>query len=277
MNVSLLRLANWLSNPPRLLQDVLLHFKPDLPLETRLALDLFPRPNYAYGVYRAATQARALGIGGISAVELGVGQGEGLLALEAVASEVEKATGVRVATFGFDLGEGLPAPQDYRDLPYLYAPGYYQLDLATLRARLKRSQLVLGDVSQTVPKYLDDRPPPIGFVAFDLDFYSSTVAALKLFESADSERYLPRVMCYFDDIANEQALQTRYTGELLAVSEFNAHHPTIKIDRITGFEYSRLIRDVWNIKMYVCHFFDHPRYNAHIMKEAADYVPPLKA
>jgi hypothetical protein len=277
VNLSLLRLANWLSNPSRLLQDALLHFRPNLPFETRLALDLFPRPNYAYGIFRAATQARALGIQAMSVLELGVGRGEGLLELEAVASEVEAITGVRIATYGFDLGKGLPAPRDYRDLPYLYAPGYYHLDLQSLRARLRRSELVLGDVEQTVPAFLERTPPPaaVGFVAFDLDFYSSTMAALKVFESADSDRYLPRVLCYFDDIANEQALQTEYTGELLAVHEFNEQHPNIKIDRITGFEYSRLIRDVWNIKMYVCHFFDHPRYNAHIVQEAAEYVPPL--
>jgi hypothetical protein len=275
MNLSLLRLAGWLANPPRMLQDALLHFKPDLPLETRLALDLFPRPNYAYGVYRAALQARALGIREVSALELGVGQGEGLLALEAIAAEIETHTGVRIATFGFDLAKGLPSPRDYRDLAYLYAPGYYHMDLATLRSRLKRSELILGNISETVPAFLQREPAPIGFIAFDLDYYSSTVEALKVFED-HQERYLPRVLCYFDDIANAEALQTEYTGELLAINEFNAAHPRIKIDRITGFEYSRVIRDVWNIKMYVCHFFDHPLYNTHIVKEAALYVPPIE-
>lgn len=275
MNLSLVRVAGWLANPPRLLQDALLHFKPHLPLETRLALDLFPRPNYAYGVYRAALQARALGIRELSALEFGVGRGEGLLALEAVAAEIEMHTGVRIVVYGFDLGEGLPAPHDYRDLAYLYAPGYYRMDVATLRSRLQRSELILGNVAETVPAFLQRKPPPIGFVAFDLDYYSSTVAALQVFES-HQERYLPRVLCYFDDIANEEALQTEYTGELLAVGEFNTQHPRVKIDRITGFEYSRLIRDVWNIKMYVCHFFDHPHYNTHIVKEAALYVPPIK-
>jgi len=274
MSSRLLRIANWFANPPRLLQDALLHFKPDLPFEARLALDLFPRPNYAFGVYRAAVQARALGLPAISALELGVGQGEGLLALENVAEEVEARTGVHVATFGFDLGEGLPAPRDYRDLPYLYAPGYYRMDVAGVRARLRRSALILGDVAETVPAFVNQRREPIGFVAFDLDFYSSTAAALQLF-AVEYERLLPRVMCYFDDIANPEALQTEFTGELLAVREFNAEHPRIKIDRITGFEYSRIIRDVWNIKMYVCHLFDHPRYNTHIVKEAALYVPPL--
>lgn len=274
MSASLLRVARWLSDPPRLLQDVLLHFNPKLPLVTRIALDLFPRPNYAYGIYRAALQARALEVAAISALELGVGRGEGLLAMEAVAAEVEAATGVRVRTYGFDLGEGLPPPTDYRDLPYLYAGGYYRLDPAPLRSRLRRSELVLGDVAETLPAFLRSDPPPIGFVAFDLDYYSSTVAALSLFEGG-FERYLPRILCYFDDIANEEALQTRFTGELLAVDEFNAQHPRIKIDRITGFEYSRLIRDVWNIKMYVCHLFDHPKYNTHIVKDAELYVPPI--
>jgi len=275
MNLSLLTVAGWLANPPRLFQAALLHFKPDLPLETRLALDLFPRPNYAYAVHRAALQARALRISAISALELGVGQGEGLLALEAVAAEIEAATGVHIVTYGFDLGEGLPPPQDYRDLPYLYGSGYYHMDVARLRGRLRRSELILGNVGETLPAFMQREAPPIGFVAFDLDYYSSTVEALKLFD-ADRERYLPRVLCYFDDIANPEALQTEYTGELAAVRDFNAAHPRSKIDRITGFEYSRLIRDVWNIKMYVCHLFDHPRYNTHIVKEAALYVPPIK-
>jgi hypothetical protein len=273
-NRSLLKLAEWLANPPRLLQTALLHFRADLPLETKLALDLYPRPNYAYGVYRAALQARALGLPEISALELGVGQGEGLLALEAVAAEVETHTGVRVATVGFDLGEGLPAPRDYRDLPYLYAPGYYRMDRTTLRDRLTRSEMIFGDVGETVHTFLERQPAPIGFVAFDLDYYSSTVEGLRLFEG-DFARYLPRVLCYFDDIANEQALQTEYTGELLALREFNEHHPDIKIDRITGFEHTRLIRDVWNIKMFVCHLFAHPQYNTHIVKEAELYVPPI--
>jgi hypothetical protein len=275
VSFSLLRVAGWLANPPRLLQEVLLHFKADLPLETRLALDLFPRPNYAYAVYRAALQARALGLRELSALEFGVGQGEGLLALESVAAEIEAATGVRILTYGFDLGEGLPAPVDYRDLPYLYAPGYYHMDVATLRGRLHRSELILGNVAETVHAFMRRELPPIGFVAFDLDYYSSTMAALQVFEG-HQERCLPRVLCYFDDIANAEALQTEYTGELLAVRDFNAEHPHIKIDRITGFEYSRLIRDVWNIKMYVCHFFDHARYNTHIVKEAALYVPPIR-
>jgi hypothetical protein len=274
VKLSILKVANWLANPPRLLQDALLHFKPDLPLETKIALDLYPRPNYAYGVYRAATQSRALGIPAVTALELGVGRGEGLLALEAVAEDVEAYTRVRIGTFGFDLGEGLPAPRDYRDLPYLYEPGYYRMDPALLRARLRRSELVLGDVAETLPAFLGHATPPIGFVAFDLDYYTSTAAALQIF-AGNCEHFLPRVLCYFDDIANEQALQTEHTGALLAVSEFNAQHPRIQIDRITGFEYSRVIRDVWNIKMYVCHFFDHPLYNTHILREAELYVPPL--
>jgi hypothetical protein len=37
----------------------------------------------------------------------------------------------------------------------------------------------------------------------------------------------------------------------------------------------RIIRDAWNIKMFVCHFFAHPGYNTHIVKEAEGYVPPI--
>ncbi|MBV8815423.1 MAG: hypothetical protein JO271_13110, partial [Verrucomicrobia bacterium] len=96
---------------------------PNRPFEQRLRWDLFKRPDYAYGVYQAALQARALGIPRICAIEFGVAGGNGLLALEDVADQVTKHVGVGVDTYGFDTGTGMPAPVDYRDMPYLWQPG----------------------------------------------------------------------------------------------------------------------------------------------------------
>ena len=97
----------------------------------------------------------------------------------------------------------MPAPVDYRDLPYLFQSGYYAMDIPKLRSRLKTARLLLGDVAETLQDFTErEKPPPIGFIAFDLDYYSSTVTALKIFEA--NHRYLlPRVACYFDDMVGD--------------------------------------------------------------------------
>lgn len=62
---------------------------------------------------------------------------------------------------------------------------------------------------------------------YDLDFYSSTIAALKMLE-ADEKYYLPGAFCYFDDTmcGTEVELHNDYTGERLAIEEFNQSHKT---------------------------------------------------
>jgi hypothetical protein len=71
----------------------------------------------------------------------------GLVAMERHAEVVHAETGVEVVVFGFDTGKGMPAPQDYRDMPYLWQSGYFAMDVPKLRARLKSARLVLGDVT----------------------------------------------------------------------------------------------------------------------------------
>lgn len=50
----------------------------------------------------------------ISAIEFGVDGGNGLLAMENIAQEVEKEVPVEFEIYGFDTGSGLPEPIDYR-------------------------------------------------------------------------------------------------------------------------------------------------------------------
>jgi hypothetical protein len=52
------------------------------------------------------------------------------------------------------------------------------------------------------------RVTPIGFIAFDLDYYSSTMSALKVLD-AEYKYLLPRVACYFDDIVGDIDLLSR--------------------------------------------------------------------
>ncbi|WP_108813583.1 hypothetical protein [Loktanella sp. Alg231-35] len=231
----------------------------------KVDFDAYGRPHFAYGVHRAAEQAKALGIDAISAIEFGCAGGNGLLALEQIAADVGKEVGVRVDVYGFDIGEGLPRPLDYRDLPYAWKMEQFKMDVPKLRARLTTAQLVIGDVADTVPEFCKrDDVAPVGFVSFDLDFYTSTMAAFRIFD-ADSSKMLPRTYCFFDDtIGPDNELHCEFVGELLAINEFNANHDTQKIALIHGLAQKRFIPAIWNEAMYVMHAFAHPAYGTYI-------------
>jgi len=227
---------------------------------TRVHYGIFPYPQYAYGVYWAAVTAARLGVPRISVVELGVAGGRGLLALEHAAVEIERELGVGIDVAGFDTGEGMPPARDYRDLPHIWDVGFYQMEVDKLRARLTRAQLVLGDVGQSVRTWAGgESRAPLGFVAFDLDYYSSTSAAFGLFEAA---AHLPRVYCYFDDVCcNALGCMSEFHGELLAIREFNETHTDRKIGKIPLVRTHRPRWECWQEQMYALHDFAHPQYN----------------
>jgi hypothetical protein len=220
------------------------------------------RAHYGHCMLQSAMLARKLGHSRISCIEFGVAGGAGLVAMERHAEAVRAETGVEVVVFGFDTGKGMPEPQDYRDMPYLWQSGYFAMDVPKLRAHLKSARLVLGDVTETVRNFSEqENPPPIGFIAFDLDYYSSTVTALKIFET-DHRYLLPRVACYVDDMVGDIDLAyNEFTGELLAIKEFNAQHKDIKIAPVSGLRFSsRRIPQIWHEQIFVAHPFTHPDY-----------------
>ena len=220
------------------------------------------RPAYTWGVVHAAALARQLGLERVGVIEFGVAGGRGLVALERIAESVESALGIPISVYGFDTGAGLPKPQDYRDLPHLYMPETYVMDPGRLRALLRRATLVLGPVGETLPGFLQGSPPPIGFISIDLDYYSSTMDALRLFD-APAGALLPRVHCYLDDIMGGTFGDCN--GERLAISDFNARHPSAKISPIYGLRHFLpwpLSTAMWPEMMYMAHLFDHPRYAA---------------
>ena len=102
-------------------------------LSTRVRYGIFDRPHYAYGVYSAAVLAKQLGLDAISAVELGVAGGRGLLALERIAKIVGDDCGIQVHVTGFDSGKGMPPPTDYRDLAHVWEQGFYAMDPTKLK------------------------------------------------------------------------------------------------------------------------------------------------
>jgi hypothetical protein len=215
-------------------------------------------PHYLWGTMCAAELAAGLGYGRISVIEFGVAGGNGLLELERHASWVQKRSGVTIDVIGFDSGTGLPPPQDYRDLPNLWREGYFAMDVERLQAQLHTARLQLGPVSQTVQQLIADRPAPIGFISFDLDLYSSTMDAFGLFD-ADDALLLPRVVSYFDDVIGFS--HSDFTGERLAISEFNDAHPERKLSQLYGLRWVVEQELWWTEQMYMLHCFDHPRYN----------------
>jgi len=230
---------------------------------------VFQRPHYAYGVFYAADLAKRLGISAITAIEFGVAGGRGLLALESIAGTMSEYFGIVINVVGFDGGQGMPDAVDYRDLPYVWGKGFYGMDENKLRSRLSpRTELVIGDVAETVAAWLTRKPfVPVGFVAFDLDYYSSTGKALTVFEAPRHELRLPRVYCYFDDIMwPHYACHNEYIGELCAIREFNESHETLKLCPIHMLRRMRVHPDPWNEQMYVLHDFRHPLYCKNITR-----------
>lgn len=216
------------------------------------------RPSYRWGTLCAAFLGKALGYEKISVIEFGVAGGNGLAKLESIAAEVERVAGVTIEVYGFDTGEGLTKPQDYRDLPQLWKEGDYRMDVELLESRLERAKLLLGPVAETVPKFIDSGAAPVGFISFDLDLYSSTMDAFRLLDATE-QALLPRVVCYFDDIIGFS--HGDFNGERLAIHEFNDAHELRKISQIYGLRYVLETDKVWTEMMYMFHAFDHGRYN----------------
>jgi hypothetical protein len=216
------------------------------------------RPNYTWGVLHAAYLAKALGIKRISAIEFGVAGGRGLISLEKTAEAMEESLGIAVDVYGFDTGHGLPKPEDYRDLPDLYEANTYPMDQEALRRQLHRANLVIGLIGSTLPDFIASRPSPVGFVSIDVDLYSSTMDAFKLFD-ANHSILLPRIYCYFDDIMGFTF--SEFTGERLAIEDFNNANALRKISPIFGLRHfvpRQFSNDMWVESMYLAHFFDHP-------------------
>lgn len=233
----------------------------------RMNLGCIDRQHYAYCVLNAALLGKKLGHHRISVIEFGVAGGEGLVNLEYHVREIRKLLDMEIEIYGFDSGKGLPESVDYRDLPYHWKKGFFKMDFEKLKNRLTFAHLVIGDLNDTIKAFFNEfQPAPIGAILFDLDYYSSTSAALAIFES-DHRNFLPRLFCYFDDIiGTELELHNDFTGERLAINEFNRDHDNIKFS-IPYYMFAKKKIDLWLHKIRICHLFSHPQYNTFISTE----------
>ena len=72
---------------------------------------------------------------------------------------------------------------------------------------------------------------------------------------------LPRVYMYFDDIFGEEGdMHSSFTGERLAISEYNASHEQQKISAAFHLRNDDRYHGLWRNSIYIYHDFDHPYY-----------------
>lgn len=236
----------------------------------------YGRERYFYCVYQAAKLAKRLSYDKISVMEFGVAGGNGLIELEKCAAAASKIIDIKIEVYGFDTGEGLPISDSYRDLPFVWKKGLFKMDIEKLKKRLTTAQLVVGDVRETGKTFFKKyAPAPIGAVMFDMDYYSSTAGAFSLFESSE-ECYLPRIFTYFDDILGDSdCLLSDYTGERLAINEFNESHGGMKFSPAYHLITAEKVRK-WYHQIYILHLFGHKDYNTFIERKDTSFLLPLR-
>ena len=224
----------------------------------KVDFDLVVRQQYAFPILYAADAAKQCGYKAVTIIEFGVAGGAGLLNMCRIAARTRAATGIEFRVVGFDTGKGMPAPIDYRDLPESFQAGDFPMDVDRLRQALPEfAELVIGDIADTVPKFLQSisHETPIAFVAVDVDYYSSARKALKVLAGAP-QTYLPVVPVYLDDIGVDGS--NPWTGELLAVEEFNRENRLRKIAPFTLLRSRRIFKNTqWIDRMFAAHIHDH--------------------
>ena len=236
--------------------------KPSLEKYERLVLKgRVLRPHYAYALLSAAKEAVLLGYQKISVVEFGCAGGSGLIDLEYISHEISQVLDIQFEIFGFDSGGGMPTSTDYRDLLYMWSEGEYKMDKGKLQKKLHHANLVIGDVKDTVPSFFNKfNPAHLGVILIDVDYYTSTKNCLKILDH-DSGLYMPRVFVYLDDTFGT----SKFTGELLAVNEYNQSNEKRKISiQSLLAEKMSLTWKNWiylGKKFYHWHCFDHEKYS----------------
>jgi hypothetical protein len=221
---------------------------------------LIERPNYVYGMLRAADCAKYFGLSRVTAIEFGVASGAGLLNMTEAAQLIENETGIGFDIVGFDTGAGLPQIVGFKDHPEIWNPGDFAMeDRATLLRKLGgRARVIWGDIADTVGPFTESitSTAPIGFISVDVDIYSATKSALKCLLSTPG-KYTPAVSMYFDDVSFFFA--NRWSGELAAIHEFNSENESRKIDHDRSLTPRRPVKLAeWYSSMYICHILDHP-------------------
>jgi len=243
--------------------DYIFNFKSEFLVKTNCT----KRPNYAYCAYHAAVLAKRLGHKSMSIIEFGVAGGNGIIFLEKFVKKIEKDLNFKIEIYGFDLGEGLTEPINYKDIMYWFKKGFYKMKKKKLLNKLTKTKLIIGDVKLTLKNFSKNyNPAPIGAIFHDLDYYYSTINSFKIFNFED-KYLLPRVFNYFDDIVgSELEMYNDYSGELLAINEYNSKKILLNKNLITT------TCEKWRSQIYYFHNFRHYQYNNYIGGKEQEYL-----
>jgi hypothetical protein len=240
----------------------------------KVAFDLVVRQQYAFPILFAADLAARNGLRTVTLLEFGVASGAGLLNMCQIASAAAKATGIEFRIIGFDTGRGMPPAIDYRDLPEVFQEGDFPMDVESLSKSLPPfAKLIIGDIVETVPAFLAklSADAPIGFISVDVDYYSSAKQVLQIL-TGPPESYLPIVATYLDDIGVPGS--NPWTGELLAVREFNDANERRKIAPFTLLRSQRIFKNTqWIDRMFAAHIHDH-QARSPAVRRSSRYVLP---
>lgn len=218
------------------------------------------RPNYLCGATIGALQAKKLGIGRIYLIEFGVATGGGFRSLIAIGHLIRSNFDIDVEVIGFDNRDGLPQNEGYRDHPEIWKPKQFAMagnfdDLDGF-ARANGARLIIGDVKETLPRFLEELHAEqreggsaVAFCSIDVDFYSSTTPITEFLEQLDARYLLPATVVYVDDVFVNWTYSA-HSGELLAIREFNHRNDRRKIElKHEG------------LRLFALHAFDHKARN----------------
>jgi hypothetical protein len=228
-------------------------------LRSKINFDLVLRQYHAYSLLEAADLAKRHNKNEVTVIEFGVANGAGLSNIQKISKRITKVSGISFKIFGFDTGAGMPPPSSYKDHPDLYREGDYPMDFNKLQESLDdNTKLIIGKIEETLPIFMKNnfKDSPIAFISIDVDYYSSTVQALKILEM-DSDQYLPRVLLYLDDLQDKS--HNSWCGESAAVIEFSDSHKYRKIERHTFLRGYRIFKNArWIDHIFTGHILDHP-------------------
>lgn len=225
----------------------------------QVEFDLIERRRYAFALLQAADWAVRFNQKRIFALEFGIAAGAGLVNLAWLAEKVTQETGVQIDIVGFDTGTGMPPPLDYRDYPEEFRQGDFPTTDREALAKLlpPNVRVVYGPIAETARGFVDTVDAPIGFISFDLAFYSSTVDAMQVLRGP-ADHYLPIVPCYVGGIMMDTANPD--VGELLAIREFNESSPLRKLHPMTWLRERRVFKNAfWHRQIHTFHVHDHPQ------------------
>ncbi len=228
-------------------------------LGRRIWRDEIDRPNYAYGLWLATIQAARLGVGKLQVFEFGVAFGAGLINLCRICEMITASTDVEFEIYGFDSDVGMPELIDYRDHPEIWHKGQFLSDHAAIRAQLTpNAQLISGNIKKTLPDFVAEHvspAAPVGFVSIDVDLYSSAKQSMPVLEHVNPRCYLPTTIVYMDDV-NDLLTCNYWTGEELAIEEFNTAHQMRKLQELRVRQ-NHPPRG-WHDHLFGLHVLDHP-------------------